>query len=118
MGALRARYEEKRMWPWLKRLFGFGTPPGHIRSTIRQPIRARFDNAQATDDNTRAWWMADYLSAKSANSFQVRRQLRLRSRYEISNNPYLHGICVGNADDLVGKGPTLQVTSSNPTYNK
>src|SRR5262249_5914128 len=105
------------MWPWLRKLVGFAGRPAPVRSTQRPAIRARYDNAISTDDNARSWWMADYLSAKSANNFQVRRQLRLRSRYEVSNNPYLWGICNNNADDLVSTGPTLKVLTTNESYN-
>jgi capsid protein len=84
----------------------------------KTPIRARYDNSQTTDENFRSWSNADYFSAKSANSFQVRRELRRRSRYEVANNPYLFGICNSNADDLIDTGPTLQVTSPDASYNR
>jgi hypothetical protein len=71
-------------------------PPGDPR-----PVRQRHH----PDENKRNWWGADYLSAKSANSFGVRRQLRNRSRYEVSNNPYLFGVVNNNADDLIGDRP-------------
>src|SRR6185312_10088467 len=58
------------------------------------------------------------LSAKDANNFMVRRQLRMRSRYEVSNNPYLFGVCNSNADDLIGTGPTLQVMTKDEAYNR
>jgi capsid protein len=72
----------------------------------------------ASDDDRRNWWSTDYMSAKAANSFAVRRTLRMRSRYEVSNNPYLFGICNSNADDLIGAGPTLQVQTTNAAYNR
>ena len=82
-------------------------------------ILARYDNAQTTEETRRQWWGADYLSAKSANNFQIRRQLRMRSRYEVANNPYLFGICNSNADDFVGtSGPTLQVKTPSAAYNR
>jgi lambda family phage portal protein len=81
-------------------------------------IRARYDNALTTDENQRNWGLTDILSAKSANSFQVRRTLRTRSRYELANNPYLFGICNANADDLIDTGPTLQVLSDDEAYNR
>jgi hypothetical protein len=62
--------------------------------------------------------MADYLSAKAANNFQVRRQLRTRSRYEVSNNPYLYGVATSNADDLVNTGPTLQCLRTSAADNR
>lgn len=80
-------------------------------------INARFDNATTTDENRRSWWAADMLSAKSANNFMVRRNLRMRSRYETSNNPYLFGIANSNADDLIATGPTLQVRTASERYN-
>lgn len=84
----------------------------------RSGISARYDNALTHDENRRNWWGADYLSAKSANSFQVRRQLRNRSRYELSNNPYLYGVCTNNADDLIDTGPTLQLKTPSAAYNR
>ncbi|MDE2104951.1 MAG: phage portal protein [Patescibacteria group bacterium] len=71
-----------------------------------------------TDENRRNWWQADYFSAKAANSFQVRRMLRMRSRYEVANNPYLFGVTNSNADDLVNTGPTLKCTRSSAAENR
>lgn len=81
-------------------------------------LQARYDNATTTPDNQRQWGAVDYLSAKAANSFAVRRQLRNRSRYEVANNPYLYGIVNGNADDLIGTGPTLQIQTGDAAYNR
>jgi capsid protein len=81
-------------------------------------IRARYDNALTTPENKRDWWNTDFFSAKAANSFQVRRTLRLRSRHEVSNNPFLFGIANNNADDLIGCGPTLQVRTPDAGYNR
>lgn len=98
------------MFQWARNLLGGKAPSG--------PIRARYDNSLTTPESRREWWPADYLSAKSANSYQVRRTLRIRSRYEVSNNPYLFGICNTNADDLIGTGPTLQLRTSDEAYNR
>lgn len=84
----------------------------------RQGVQARYDNAQNTQENKANWWSTDYLSAKSANSLEVRRQLRIRSRYEVFNNPYLFGIANNNADDVIDKGPTLQVGLSDKAKKK
>lgn len=99
------------MFQWARKLMG-------LAGSEQPVIRARYDNALTTPESRREWWPADYLSAKSANSFQVRRTLRIRSRYEVSNNPYLFGICNTNADDLIGTGPTLQVRTSSDSYNR
>ncbi|HZT79590.1 MAG TPA: phage portal protein [Gemmataceae bacterium] len=109
------------MLDWIKSVFGKPPASGPARSAaapVRHRIQARYDNAQWTDENQRQWWMSDWLSAKSANNFQVRRQLRIRSRYEVSNNPYLYGVCTGNADDLVGTGPTLQCLRESAAENR
>jgi capsid protein len=88
------------------------------QSAARHAIRARYDNALTTDENQRNWALADILSAKAANSYQIRRTLRTRSRYEVANNPYLFGICNSNADDLIDTGPTLQVLTDDSSYNR
>lgn len=110
------------MFQWARNLVGLGggsRPSGAATSSRGgSKIQGRYENAQTTDENKRNWWAVDYLSAKAANSFQVRRVLRMRSRHEVSNNPYLFGICDGNANDLIGTGPTLKVTSDNATYNR
>jgi capsid protein len=62
--------------------------------------------------------MSDVLSARAANSFQVRRQLRMRSRYEVSNNPYLFGICCDNANHLIGTGPRLKCLRASEAENR
>ncbi len=73
-------------------------------------IRAKYDNAQTTSENRKLWSLADDLSANAANSASVRSVLRRRSRYEIANSSYLLGIVRTTANDLVGTGPTLQIT--------
>lgn len=78
------------------------------------PIRARYDAAQTTDESRRHWQYADSLSSVSANSSCVRRKLRERSRYEVSNNSYARGILDTLADYAVGSGPTLQLTYRGP----
>jgi len=104
------------VFQWARSLIGLGTARAEAPASPR--ITARFDNAFTTDDNKRNWWASDFYSAKAANSFAVRRTLRMRSRYEVSNNPYLFGICNSNADDLIGAGPTLQVQTTNAAYNR
>jgi capsid protein len=102
----------------LNPLSWFQKPPRDTRAARPLAIRARYDNALTTDENQRNWAMADVLSAKAANSYQIRRTLRTRSRYEVANNPYLFGICNSNADDLIDTGPTLQVLTDDPAYNR
>jgi lambda family phage portal protein len=103
------------MFQWLRGLFGGG---GGTKAAERPRVQARYDNAVTTPENARNWIGADYLSAKSANSFGVRRTLRIRSRHEVSNNPFLFGITHSNADDLIDSGPTLQLYTSDAGYNR
>ena len=84
----------------------------------RGAFTARYDNASSNPENARTWLGADYLSAKSANSFGVRRTLRMRSRHEVSNNPFLFGITHSNADDLIDSGPTLQLYTPDAKFNR
>jgi lambda family phage portal protein len=92
--------------------------PPPAKAAAAPTVRARYDNALTTPENQRQWIGTDALSAKSANSFQVRRVLRNRSRYEVSNNPYLWGICLDNAAHLIGSGPTLKVLTDDAGYNR
>ena len=69
------------MFNRLKSIFRSRTPP-------KQLVRARFDAAQTTRDNWRHWSAADHLSADMEAAPEVRRTLRMRSRYEVANNSY------------------------------
>lgn len=72
-------------------------------------LRARYEGAEFTAENNPLWSLTDYLSAKAANSFGVRRVLKIRSRYESANNSYYRGITDSMVRDLVGTGPRLQM---------
>jgi lambda family phage portal protein len=104
------------MLQWARNLLGLGRSAAP--TPARPKINARYDNATSTNENSRHWLGVDYLSPKAANSFQVRKTLRMRSRYEVSNNPFLFGICHSNADDLIDTGPTLQVYTRGAAYNR
>ena len=69
------------MFNRLKSIFRSRTPPKPL-------VRARFDAAQTTRDNWRHWSAADHLSADMEAAPEVRRTLRMRSRYEVANNSY------------------------------
>lgn len=75
----------------------------------RRGIHGRYDAAQTTSDNRRHWGAADGLDADAANSPGVRRILRTRARYEVSNNSWARGIQSTIANDAVGTGPTLHM---------
>ncbi len=101
------------MFGWLKSMFGGSKREQPLSPALRAAmgaIQARYDAAQTTDENARRWRMTDVLSAKAANSFNVRRTLKQRSRYVIANNSYAQGIVGNKVTDLIGTGPTPQVT--------
>jgi lambda family phage portal protein len=74
-------------------------------------LSAQYDAARTTDDNRKHWALADGLSATAAASPEVRRTLRNRSRYEVANNSYARGMVLTIANDCIGTGPRLQLTS-------
>lgn len=81
-------------------------------------VRARYDAAQTTDDNSRHWAAVDALSADMANSYAVRKRLRERARYETTNNTTLGGIVDSYVDDVVGQaGPRLQLLTDDAELN-
>jgi len=82
------------------------------------PLRARYDAAVTTEENRRHWAAADGLSARAANSPEVRRILRNRARYEVANNSYARGIVLTLANDLIGSGPRLQMLTSSAEANR
>lgn len=85
---------------------------------VARPVRGRYDAAQTVDDNKKHWANADGLSARAANSPEVRRTLRTRARYEAANNTYCAGMAETLANDLIGTGPRLQVTTSDLDLNR
>ena len=99
--------------------------PGHVavsapnvRHARAYKVRARYDAAQTTDNNSRHWAHADSLSPNGAASPAVRQILRNRARYEVANNTYAAGIVKTLANDTVGTGPRLQLLTGQPHMNR
>lgn len=81
-------------------------------------LRAAYDSAQTTDANQHYWKNADLLSADSANSPEIRKTLRSRSRYEcLEANSFAKGIVNTLANDTVGRGPKLQLQLQSEELN-
>lgn len=70
----------------------------------------QYDAGQTTMQNENHWLPANQLSPHAVNDLATRKKLRSRSRYESSNSGYLKGIVLSLCQDLVGSGPTLQIT--------
>lgn len=105
------------MLTWLRKLIGAAVPSGAASPRAR-PIRAGYDSARHSDETAKHWAQADALSARSANSLEVRQTLRNRARYEVANNSYAKGIVLTLANNLVGPGPRLQVTGPDEASNR
>lgn len=81
-----------------------------FRRPDAQPLRAKYDGARTTDDNSNHWANADGLSANAAGSSDQRKKLRRRARYEcVESNAWAKGITQTLANDMVGTGPRLQL---------
>jgi len=103
------------MFDRLKNIFRTSKP--QPEQHFHRPIRARFDAAQTTRDNAKHWAYADQLSADMEASPEVRRTLRMRSRYEVANNSYARGLVQMLANDTIGTGPRLQMLTSDESFN-
>ncbi len=94
-------------------------PSGSMRITRAERIQAKYDSAQTTDSNSRHWNNADNLSADSAMGTGTRQTIRSRARYEcLENNSVGNHIVRTLANDLVGRGPRLQVQTEDSELNK
>ena len=93
-------------------------PRRHDGAIARRVVRARYDAAQSSDNSRRHWALADGLSARAANTTEVRRTLRNRSRYEVANNSYAKGIVLTLANDVIGTGPRLQMLGLSVSDNR
>jgi capsid protein len=80
-------------------------------------LRARFDNAETTDENYKYWANATDASADALGSADARRKLRARGRYECRNNSWAKGIRDTLANDCVGTGPRLQLLTDDKDLN-
>lgn len=82
------------------------------------PLRARYDAAQTTSENSAHWAYADTLGAATANNEQVRSKLRTRARYERANNCFAHGMIRTVAEHTIGTGPRLQCQTQGEKANQ
>jgi hypothetical protein len=105
------------VFTWLTNLFA-ARPARSAAPRALRMVRARYDATVTNEDNRRHWANADRLLANSANSAEVRRILRNRSRYEVANNSYARGIVLTLAHDVVGTGTRLQMLKADAEANR
>ncbi len=106
---------------WFGRRGTVTRPPGPPRVTDAQNgrmLRARFDAQFTTDENRQLWALADGMSADASASPEVRRLLRMRSRYEYHNNGWYQGVVDTVGNYVIGTGPRLQVLTTDKGLNK
>lgn len=106
---------------WLSNLFGWrkkATLDAASAHALVRAIKARYDAAATTSDNSRHWANADALSANAANSADIRRVLRMRSRYEYANNSFCNGMIRTLAFHCIGTGPRIQLSTGNEQADK
>lgn len=96
----------------MKRLFHWFT------SKLPSLRATRYDAAITTGENARHWALADGLSPDRSMSSEVRRTLRERSRYEVSNNAYARGMVVTIAEDVIGTGPRPRLQTGSDQLNR
>ena len=94
--------------------------PTLIRVGANHPreVKARFDSQFTTGLNAGHFALADATSIDAAASWQVRRTLRMKCRYEYHNNPLLLGLIDTYADYVIGTGPRLHITTKDKALNK
>jgi lambda family phage portal protein len=77
------------------------------QAVSQRTLRASYDIARSTEENSNLWKYVDSLSAASANSPTVRRRIRNQARYEVANNSYADGMVDTLSADTIG--PEVQI---------
>lgn len=96
-------------------LDSLGNPVQH--EPRKRSVESTYDVSKWTSENSKQWSNVDQLSARAANSREVRRRLYTRSRYERANNSYADGIVTTLADDSIGTGPHLHMSTDDEMLN-
>lgn len=78
----------------------------------RISIKARYDAATTNRNNQKHWSVADFLSADLDANAAVRKELRIRARYEVQNNSYAKGIVSTLANECIGTGARIQINNA------
>lgn len=78
---------------------------------VNDALNAGYENAQryGKPEDRKAWWLADDMGADAQLIPAVRQEIRMRARYEFTNNSYCNGLMHTLGNDVVGTGPRLQL---------
>jgi len=99
-------------------MLGASEPAPTTVAVARRVSASTFDIARTSEHNEKHWAHATALNAIDAMSPDVRRTARIRARYELRNNSWLAGIVRTKANDAIGTGPRLQVTTEDRELNQ
>lgn len=106
---------------WMKRVCSGWTGKHHGTQTRDKMsfrrLTGAYDAARTTQDNAAHWSMADNLAPDAEANPETRRVLRIRSRYETTNNSYARGLVLMLANDTIGTGPRLQILTGDESFN-
>lgn len=103
-----------RLLSWI---MGSGSP-SRTAATVRRVTASSFDIARTSEHNEKHWAYASMQNAIDAMSPDVRRTAAIRARYELRNNSWLAGIVRTKANDAIGVGPRLQLTTDDRELNQ
>lgn len=81
-------------------------------------LEAKYDAAGSGTEYSNIWANTDAFDADSAHSRAVRQKLVQRSRYECGSNGFAAGINSTWANDLVGTGPKLRMSTGSEGFNR
>lgn len=97
-----------------------GTPlrqERRVKPRSMRALKAKYDAAQTTTENTRHWANADSYGPNASLDSSVRRTIRSRARHEVQNNTYAGGMVRTLANDTIGTGPRLQSLTEDKEAN-
>lgn len=80
-------------------------------------LRSHYEAARTNDDNRKQHRLADGLGPVADVMTGDRKTIRQRARQEVKNNSYAKGLVLTLANNLVGKGPRLQVSFDDQAVN-
>jgi lambda family phage portal protein len=89
---------------------------GRARSA-RVRVIGTYDAAQTTNRNENLWATVSGRSADAEASPAIRALIRNRCRFEARNNSYCRGMIDTKANDVVGRGPRLQMLTPDAAYD-
>lgn len=76
-------------------------------------VSARYDAASHSPQALRKWSQADFMLPNESLSHEVRMTIRSRARCEVENTPWVGGMLLQYAEDVISTGPRIQIVDGN-----